>query len=52
VIDIAHKIITVAVKPVIMCITAMIVAEFFVGPAMQALAAALAYPGGSEHTFF
>lgn len=48
-INVSHIIITVTVKLVIMRVTAIIVTEFFVGPAMQASLTAEAGFGGGDH---
>ena len=48
-IDVAYIVITVAVKPVIMRVTAIIVTEFFVGTAMQASLAGETGFGSGDH---
>ena len=48
-IDVAYIVITIAVEQVIMRVTAIIVTEFFVSPAMQTSLAAETGFGGGDH---
>jgi hypothetical protein len=49
VIDVAHIIITIAVKAVVMCVAAIIITEFFISPPMQAALTAEAGFGDRKH---